>query len=35
MATRTPVEIDRERIRELSAREESKLDDRTPGSRDM
>ena len=30
MATRTPVEIDRERISELSAREESKLDDRTP-----
>ncbi len=35
MATRTPVEIDRERIRELAAREEARLDDRTPGSRDM
>jgi glutamate-1-semialdehyde 2,1-aminomutase len=35
MATRTPVEIDRERIRELAAREEGRLDDRTPGSRDM
>jgi glutamate-1-semialdehyde 2,1-aminomutase len=35
MATRTPVELTRERIKELSAREESRLEDRTPGSRDM
>jgi glutamate-1-semialdehyde 2,1-aminomutase len=35
MATRTQVELTRERIKELSAREESRLDDRTPGSRDM
>jgi glutamate-1-semialdehyde 2,1-aminomutase len=35
MATRTPVEIDRERIRELTTREERRLDDRTPGSHEM
>ncbi len=35
MATRTPVEIDRDRIRELTTREERRLDDRTPGSHEM
>jgi glutamate-1-semialdehyde 2,1-aminomutase len=35
MATRTTVELDRERIAELTAREAARLDDRTPGSRDM
>ena len=34
MATRAPVEIDRERIAELTAREAARLDDRTPGSRE-
>jgi len=33
MATSLPVEIDRARIAELSARESRRLDDRTPGSR--
>ena len=32
MAVQTPVELDRERIRELTEREERRLDDRTPGS---
>ena len=35
MATRTPVEISRERIRELTTREERRLGDRTPGSSDL
>jgi glutamate-1-semialdehyde 2,1-aminomutase len=35
MATRTPVEISRERIRELTAREENRLGDRTPGSHEL
>jgi glutamate-1-semialdehyde 2,1-aminomutase len=35
MAVRTPVEIDRDRIAELTAREASRLDDRTPGSREL
>ena len=33
MATRTHVEIDRARIKELTAREAARLDERTPGSR--
>ncbi len=35
MAVRTPVEIDRGRIRELAAREAARLDDRTPGSKEL
>ena len=35
MAVQTPVELDRERIRELTEREERRLDDRTPGSAQM
>ncbi|MFN8185768.1 MAG: aspartate aminotransferase family protein [Gaiellales bacterium] len=35
MAVRTPVEIDRDRIAELTAREASRLDDRTPGSHEL
>jgi glutamate-1-semialdehyde 2,1-aminomutase len=35
MAVRTPVEIDRGRIRELTAREAARLDDRTPGSKEL
>jgi glutamate-1-semialdehyde 2,1-aminomutase len=35
MAVRTPVELDRERIRKLTEREERRLDDRTPGSAEM
>jgi glutamate-1-semialdehyde 2,1-aminomutase len=35
MATRTPVEIDRERIKELTAREAKRLDERTQGSKAM
>jgi glutamate-1-semialdehyde 2,1-aminomutase len=35
MATRASVEIDRERIRELAQRESRRLNDRTPGSKEM
>jgi glutamate-1-semialdehyde 2,1-aminomutase len=35
MATTATVELDRERIAELTARENARLDDTTPGSRDM
>ena len=35
MALRTPIQIDRERIRELTEREERALNDRTPRSRQM
>jgi glutamate-1-semialdehyde 2,1-aminomutase len=35
MATRTPVEIDRERIRQLTAREAARLDERTQASKTM
>jgi glutamate-1-semialdehyde 2,1-aminomutase len=35
MATRAPVEIDGERIRELTEREQKRLDDRTPGSMEL
>jgi glutamate-1-semialdehyde 2,1-aminomutase len=35
MATHAPVEISRERIQELTEREEKRLDDRTPGSAAM
>jgi glutamate-1-semialdehyde 2,1-aminomutase len=35
MATRTPVQIDRERIAELAARELARLNDSTPGSAEM
>ncbi len=35
MATQAPVEIDRERIAELTAREGARLDDRTPGSSEL
>jgi glutamate-1-semialdehyde 2,1-aminomutase len=35
MAVQTPAVLDRERIRELTEREERRLDDRTPGSAQM
>jgi glutamate-1-semialdehyde 2,1-aminomutase len=35
MATRTPVEIDRERVGELTAQETARLNDKTPGSAEM
>ena len=35
MATRTHVEIDRARIQELTTREAARLDERTPGSREL
>ncbi len=35
MATRTTTTLDRERIAELTAKEQRRLDERTPGSREM
>ena len=35
MSTRTPVELDRARIAELTEREQRRLDESTPGSRAM